>query len=76
MTLAPDVVEPLQLDVSGMTCGRSKNALKFLGFPDEKIQNVRVSNSTFTNVSGTGVVKTDVTGLQLTNVRINGVLVG
>ena len=64
------------INVSGMTCGRSKNALKFLGFPDEKIQNVRVSDSTFTNVSGTGVIKANVTGLQLTNVRINGVLVG
>ena len=63
------------INVSGMTCGSSKNALKLLGFPDEKIQNVRVSDSTFANVSGTGVIRSDVTGLQLTNVRVNGSLV-
>jgi polygalacturonase len=63
------------IDISGMTCGRSKNALKLIGFPDEKIEDVRVSDSAFSNVSGTGVVRADVTGLQLTNVRVNGRLV-
>jgi hypothetical protein len=63
------------IDISGMTCGQSKNALKLIAFPDEKIEDVRVSDSAFSDVSGTGVVRADVTGLQLTNVRVNGRLV-
>jgi hypothetical protein len=43
--------------------------------PDKPIQSVRVTDSAFNNVTGTGVVKSDITGLTLANVRVNGQLV-
>ena len=55
-----------------MTCGRSQNALAFEGLPDKPIQSVRVADSSFDNVAGTGVVRSHITGLALTNVRVNG----
>ena len=64
------------VEVTGMSCGRSRNALKLIGLPESKIADLRVADSTFANVSGTGVARSDVTGLQLSNVRINGVLTG
>jgi polygalacturonase len=63
------------INVSGMTCGGSQNALRFEGLPDKPIQSVRVTDSAFNNVTGTGVVKSDITGLTLANVRVNGQLV-
>ena len=58
--------------ISNMTCTNSVNALRFEGLPDTPIQSVRVAESTFTNVSGAGVVRSNVSGLTLANVRVNG----
>ena len=64
------------LSFSGFTCGRSRNALNLDGFPDHPIGPVQVSDSAFGGVSGQGVAARNVTGLRLTNVRINGKPVG
>src|SRR3954452_6740075 len=57
---------------SGFTTSRSANALNLHGFPDHPIGPVRVSDCTFDGVTGRGVVAENVTGLQLTNVTVNG----
>ncbi len=64
------------LSFTGFTCGRSRNALNLDGFPDHPIGPVQVSDSAFGGVSGQGVAARNVTGLRLTNVRINGKPVG
>jgi polygalacturonase len=64
------------LSFTGFTCGRSRNALNLDGFPDHPIGPVQVSDSAFGGVSGQGVAARNVTGLRLTNVRVNGKPVG
>jgi hypothetical protein len=63
------------IDVTQLTCLRSTNALTLSGLPDSLVANVALSDSSFGNVSGAGVVQSNATGLRLANVTINGTIV-
>ena len=60
------------INFSGFTTGKSRNALNLYGFPDHPIGPVQVSGWAFGGVSGQGVLAQNVQGLQLTNVTVNG----
>ena len=60
------------LDITEMTCPRSTNVLVLNGLAEAPVSDVSVSNSSFSNVSGPAVVQNHVTGLRLSNVRVNG----
>jgi polygalacturonase len=64
------------VEVTEMICNKSRNALKLIGLPESKISDIRVADSSFSNVSGTGIARSDVTGLQVSNVKINGTSIG
>ena len=60
------------INVTEMTCLGSTNALVLNGLAESPVSDVSVSNSSFSNVSGAGVVQSHATGLRLSNVRVNG----
>ncbi len=63
------------LDIAEFTCLRASNALSLTGLGNSPVSGVSLSDSSFTNVSGKGVIQTNATGLRLTNVTINGTVV-
>lgn len=63
------VVRDIALD--NVSCKRSKYALDLKGYKTDPIQNVRVSNCTFENVSKANIVE-NVQGLVLERVMVNG----
>jgi polygalacturonase len=60
------------IDLSGLTCRGSSNAISLHGYPGAPIGAVRVSDCSFTGVTGQGVITSDVVGLRLTRVTVNG----
>ena len=60
--------------VSNLKSGKSPYALDVQGFETAPITNLRLDNCTFANVARPSIVK-HVSGLTMTNVRINGELV-
>lgn len=60
--------------VSNLQSGKSKHALDVQGFERAPIMNLKLSNCDFENASSPSIVK-NVTGLELSKVRINGKLV-
>jgi polygalacturonase len=60
------------VEVSDVTCDGCQWAYKILGYPDDPIRSVKISNSTFTNVRHPEPNVHNVQDLQVTGVRING----
>lgn len=59
------------VDIRSMTVGKSKYALYLRGFKNAPIQEVRLTDCDFENVTSPNVIE-NVEGLSLNNVRING----
>jgi polygalacturonase len=59
------------VEVRGVTSTKSRYALLLRGFKQDPIQNIRLVDCTFDGVASADVIE-NVTGLTLTNVRING----
>ena len=60
-----------EIDVRNVTSGKSQYALLLRGYAHTPVRNIRVVDCTFDNVAKDDVIE-GVTGLTLTNVRING----
>jgi len=60
-----------EIEVRNVTSGKSQYALLLRGYTHTPVRNVRVVDCTFDNVAKDDVIE-GVTGLTLTNVRING----
>jgi polygalacturonase len=60
-----------EIEVRNVSSGRSQYALLLRGYTHTPVHNVRVVDCTFDNVAKDDIVE-GVTGLTLTNVRING----
>jgi polygalacturonase len=60
-----------EIDVRNVTSGKSQYALLLRGYPYSPVRDIRVVDCTFDNVEKDDVVE-GVSGLSLTNVRING----
>jgi len=59
------------IDVRNVTSGKSQYALLLRGYAHTPVRDIRVADCTFDNVAKDDVIE-GVTGLTLTNVRING----
>jgi polygalacturonase len=60
-----------EIDVRNVTSGKSQYALLLRGYAHTPVRDIRVVDCTFDNVAKDDVIE-GVTGLSLTNVRING----
>ena len=59
------------IDVRNVTSRKSQYALLLRGYAHTPVRNIRITDCTFDNVEKDDVVE-GVSGLSLTNVRING----
>jgi hypothetical protein len=62
------------IDIRDVTCQRAKYALNLQGFQAATVRDIRLERCTFDNVSERDVV-TQVQGLILKDVRVNGKIV-
>ena len=62
-----------EIDVRNVTSGKSQHALLLRGYAHTPMRDIRVTDCTFDNVAKDDVIE-GVTGLTLTNVRVNGKL--
>jgi polygalacturonase len=61
------------VELSNVTCKKSKYGLTLVGYPEAPIHDVRLRDCTFTGVEKASIVQ-HVDGLRMENVRINGEL--